>query len=70
MPPRLPHQIGPKLSAPQHLEHVAAIFDQLLWTRFVVHGSTVIFKIVDDALSTHLLMLRSPENALRNKWCV
>jgi hypothetical protein len=31
MPPRLPHQIGPKLSAPQHLEHVAAIFDQLLW---------------------------------------
>jgi hypothetical protein len=53
-----------------NLEGVAAVLDQLLWTRFAVHGSTVIIEIVDDALFAYLLMLRSPENGLRNKWCV
>ena len=45
-------------------------FVTALWTRFAVHGSTVIIEIVDDTLFAYLLMLRSPENGLRNKWCV
>ena len=28
-----------------HLGHVASVLEQLLWTRFVVHGSTVTFPI-------------------------